>query len=100
MKQITYGFLLCRCLFSLYTLVQIVAASHDRADEVLFLMIVLPVAHGDLLFLDPPPQLAVCVVNVCAVHGPSAALEDTPHLMEQTVHCQDRGGQRGTVPLL
>ncbi len=58
---------------------------HGWAGEILLLMVVRLVTHGDLLFLDPPPQLAVYVLAAYAVHGPRAALEDTPHMMEQTI---------------
>ena len=60
-------------------------------------MVVWLVAHGDLLFLDSAPQLAVSVLTLGAIHCPGVVLEDTPYRMEQTVDRQDGGGQRRTM---
>ena len=55
-------------------------------------MIVRFMAHGDFLFLNSTPQLAVGVLALGTVHCPGVVLEDTPYRMEQTVYRQDGGG--------
>ena len=66
--------------------------SHGGSDIALLLMVIRLVAHGDLLLLDPAPQLAVGVLAVGAVYRLSVVPENLPYGMEQAVHCQDGGG--------
>lgn len=70
---------------------------HGHAAPALFLVVARFVAHGDLLFQDSTPQLAIRMLALGAVHCPGVVLEDTPYRMEQTVDCQDGGGQGRAV---
>ena len=76
---------------------KICVGSHGWADIILLLVVIRLMAHGDLLFLDSAPQLAIRVLAMSSAYNVGVVLEDTPYRMEQTVYRQDGGGQRRTI---
>ena len=84
-------------ILSLLSAAQILNGSHSHAAPALLLVIVWLVAHGDLLFLDSAPQLAIRVLAMSSVYNVGVVLEDTPYRMEQTVYRQMAEGREGLL---